>query len=341
MSNKRIFELDYIRAISCLMVILYHYTTRYNDLYGHKSDYIFNLSFGGWAVSVFFILSGFLSLYIPDNNKFLPYMKKRIVRLYPSYWVGLIFTTIVCMFLMPSLVVSVKDFVLNLTMLQELFKADYVDGAHWTLLRELIFYVIMGLVFQFNKKEKLHIFSLIWIVVLISTFLINPYIHNALFSAFKILIITGYGQFFISGITIYYILNSKSKKDYLFNIVLFLLCCVYNYLVFSVWYTLFFVIAYLLVLAAVLNSKYNFWSLNDKAKGILKPLTVLSLISYPVYLVHQYFGYAMINLFESNGLTNEIFIIIPICLSIFIGWLINKFVAMPSAKLYKQLQSKR
>lgn len=343
MNNKRIIELDYLRAISCIMVILYHYTTRYNELYGHKSDYFFNLSFGGWAVTIFFILSGFFALYIvhADSHSFINYISKRAVRLYPPYWVSLIFTTAVCAILMPDLVVSVKDFLINLTMLQELTKSAYVDSAHWTLLRELIFYIIIGLIFKFNLKDKLKLISFIWIIVLIASYFADLYIHNILFSLFKTLIIVQYGQHFIAGITVYYLLTAKNKSERISALFIFALCCAYNYLVFSLGYTLFLICGYLLVLLFVLNSKNGYWTLSEKAEKILSPLAGLAAISYPVYLIHQNFGYAIINLFESNGLTSEFIIIIPIAFSILIGWLINNFVAVPSAKLYNQLIRKR
>lgn len=344
MSSKRIIELDYLRAVSCIMVMIYHYTTRYNELFGHKSEYLFNLSFGGWAVSIFFMLSGFFAVYIyiyTENNSFLNYISKRFVRLYPSYWVSLVFTTVVCAFIMPELVVSVKDFIINLTMLQELAKSSYVDGAHWTLLKELIFYIIIGLIFKLKLKDKLKLISFVWIIVLITSYFADFYIHNTLFSLFKTAIIVQYGQHFIAGITVYYLLEAKNKFDGFFALLTFVLCCVYNYLVFSLGYTLFLICGYLLVLLFALNSKKGYWTLSEKAVKLLTPLSGLAAISYPVYLIHQNFGYAIINLLENNGLTSEFFIIIPIAFSITIGWLINKFVAVPSVKLYNQLQRKR
>ena len=63
--RKNLSGLNYLRAISALLVVFYHYTTRYLDIVynmGAEKSRI-GLWWGCWAVSVFFILSGFLTLY--------------------------------------------------------------------------------------------------------------------------------------------------------------------------------------------------------------------------------------------------------------------------------------
>ena len=51
--NDRIEELDLFRGIAAILVVLFHYTTKYQEVYGHKMNYIINFPFGKMAVSTF------------------------------------------------------------------------------------------------------------------------------------------------------------------------------------------------------------------------------------------------------------------------------------------------
>jgi len=142
--------LDYLRGLSALLVMLFHYTTRYDMLYGHASDYPLMISRGSFAVLMFFLLSGYLTFkglpkYAPKS-----FVRNRFFRLYPTYWLCLIITGSLILAFMPSLAVSGKDFLLNFTMLQMYLGADFVDGAYWTLACEVLFYVLILVVCLFK-----------------------------------------------------------------------------------------------------------------------------------------------------------------------------------------------
>lgn len=164
MKKQKIYELDYIRGICCILVVLYHYTTRYCEAFTDL-NYSFSVPFGHMAVCSFFALSGFLCLYTgKEDISLVSYFKNKFIRLYPVFWVSMIITTLVCVFALPQVVVSIKDFVLNLTMVPELFKAKSVDGAYWTLLRELVFYCFIAVVLKLKLKDKINIISFAWLV---------------------------------------------------------------------------------------------------------------------------------------------------------------------------------
>ena len=66
---KRINVFDWMRAAVALFVIIYHYTTRYSELIGHLDNYPINFTYGYMGVTVFFVLSGFLTVYhMRDKN---------------------------------------------------------------------------------------------------------------------------------------------------------------------------------------------------------------------------------------------------------------------------------
>ena len=339
MKNSRIIELDYVRAISCIFILLYHYTCRYAEIFKIDNNYVFKFEYGYTAVSAFFILSGFLTLYnLKSNESCLNFIKKRAIRLYPVYWVAMIFTTLICLIWLPDFVVSIKDFIFNLTMFSELFKAQAVDGAYWTLLREFVFYLLIGVVIKLRIINKIPVMSFIWLCLLFCLSFVNVYFNNTLLTAFGYLIIFKYAQHFITGMMIYFFLKNDKFKDNILCFINIVLCFIYNYTSLSLKYSISFMIFTLIILIIVLNSKYHLWSLGQKAIKVLNPLSFLAAVSYPVYLIHQNFGYALIHRFSEIGITSEFIILIPIAFSILIGWLLNKFIAVPSAKAFNKIK---
>lgn len=90
----RIVELDAVRGVAALMVVLCHYTTWHVQSVGFSSTVpFFEFWEGKFGVYLFFIVSGFvifLTLEKCDNIK--SFIVSRVVRLYPAYWVCLIIT---------------------------------------------------------------------------------------------------------------------------------------------------------------------------------------------------------------------------------------------------------
>lgn len=64
---QRNIYLDYLRGLSALAVMLFHYTTRYDMLFGHTGGYPLYFKYGSYGVLVFFLLSGYLTFGRIDN----------------------------------------------------------------------------------------------------------------------------------------------------------------------------------------------------------------------------------------------------------------------------------
>lgn len=84
--GKRNVLLDYVRAIACILVVLYHYTWRITELFGYGQTWGVRVSWGYMAVAAFFMLSGYLTVVKDDGKLSLRlYIKKKILRLFPAY----------------------------------------------------------------------------------------------------------------------------------------------------------------------------------------------------------------------------------------------------------------
>lgn len=93
--KKRVFYLDFIRAIATLSIILTHYNALFLTLTEPKPEKcilfyeVFNIYIGAWGVSLFFIISGAALMYTYENGfSILNFYKKRIISIYPMWWLA-------------------------------------------------------------------------------------------------------------------------------------------------------------------------------------------------------------------------------------------------------------
>ncbi len=144
---------DGLRAIAALSVIIVHtgfptgFTTRQHFWGAYTSR-------GEIGVSVFFLISGFL-LYRPFVAAHLegrpgpavrPYLRRRLLRIVPAYWVALFFAAYVLHTVSPP-IHSVRGVVIYFGFLQIYFSHYILHGisAAWTLCVEMSFYLFLPL----------------------------------------------------------------------------------------------------------------------------------------------------------------------------------------------------
>lgn len=142
MNVKRLNELDGLRGIAALIVVFYHYITRYDQLYGHSFNVPVLFELGRFGVHLFFIISGFVIYWsISKIENPLDFIWSRFSRLYPPFWVALILTFLIVSILsLPNREVGSSTFILNFLMFHEYLGIKHVDGVYWTLTIELSFY---------------------------------------------------------------------------------------------------------------------------------------------------------------------------------------------------------
>ena len=79
-----------LRGLAALLVVMFH-TTELNHK-NFQQEFLFNIfAFGSSGVDFFFVLSGFIIYFIHrfdvgQRNKLKPFLLKRLIRVYPMYW---------------------------------------------------------------------------------------------------------------------------------------------------------------------------------------------------------------------------------------------------------------
>ena len=92
------------------------------------------------------MISGFVILMTAWGRPTAQVVASRIGRLYPAYWVAVLTTGLLLLVVWPEgKQVTAHQVLVNLTMMQSALGVDHVDGVYWTLWTELRFYLLLGL----------------------------------------------------------------------------------------------------------------------------------------------------------------------------------------------------
>src|SRR5689334_7369036 len=141
MSVLRIRELDALRGLAALAVVLFHLTFRYDP--EHLSPIA--VRWGHYGVELFFVISGFVILMTAERaGSLAAFVVSRIARLFPVFWPAVLLSAGAAAF-METQRPWLMEVAANLTMLPVYLGFDFVDDSYWTLEVELAFYVAVGI----------------------------------------------------------------------------------------------------------------------------------------------------------------------------------------------------
>lgn len=321
---KRYAELDVFRGLAIISVLLFHYTTRYDQLYGY-TEMPFSFPYGHLGVQLFFMISGFVIYMglenIKDGSDFIV---KRISRLYPAYWasIGITFS-LVAIFTLPGRQVPLYDALINLSMLQSWISGvKQVDGSYWALSRFIAFYIIIFLIHKFHLKQKIIQICIVWLLLMcISKTADN--IGFSISSKIKLTFLLIDGSFFILGIMFYMIKKYGNKSSFYFVIF----CC---------HASIYFVNGRLLFVAALVFSfLFVLFSTGSLEFINIKPLKWLGGVSYSLYLVHQNIGYIVINKLKILDINFVLIIMIAMAISLSIAAMVDYYIEKPALKMLR------
>ena len=132
--KSRIPELDLLRFLAALAVVIYHY-----GLPADVGQPIARVTeFGFLGVQLFFMISGFVILWTATNKTPAEFVISRLSRLYPTFWVAVLLTAASLYVLRgtfnPGVVLA------NLTMVPGPLRQPMLDKVYWTLVIEIKFY---------------------------------------------------------------------------------------------------------------------------------------------------------------------------------------------------------
>ena len=104
--------------------------------------------FGHAGVDFFFVLSGFIITFVHRTDIGKPkrlghYLERRFTRVFPFYWLVLIFSLLATWLLHRAQFPAVREILANLLLLPQ--TEDKIVGGAWTLVYEIMFYFVFAI----------------------------------------------------------------------------------------------------------------------------------------------------------------------------------------------------
>jgi len=195
--KKKLELIQILRGLAAIMVIMYH-SNYWNELYLKWLPFNGLFNYGWLGVDFFFVLSGFIITYIhlPDlksGKNILAFLKKRLLRIFPIYWVAASAVLVYIIFIRhgaplsdgPKITMSFNSLAyVAKSYLLIPQKVSFFLGVAWTLGYEILFYLIFALCIKLKFKVSLVVYFS-WIILIVAKFLYfksvtNIYLNYAL-----------------------------------------------------------------------------------------------------------------------------------------------------------------
>ncbi len=300
----RAYEIDLLRFLAALAVVLFHYTFRGGAADDMTTFSIPSLSpvtkYGFLGVHLFFIISGFVILMTAQHGCLRRFVISRVTRLYPAFWCCCTLTAAVIWIAAdPRYTVDFGQWLVNLTMMNGYMGVPSVDGVYWSLFIELKFYLLVMILLFFGRIGKIEKYLWFWLIAaLLLRLRPLPYFYS--------LLIPQYAPYFVAGATFYLIFRDGWHIRKLLLITLSFMSSLlmahdewvnmqtyyapvsFDYLIITWSIASFFLIFLLIALGLMHRFSCSFF-------------VYLGVFTYPLYLIHQNIGYILLNRFAGEG----------------------------------------
>ena len=343
MQRDRFYELDILRFIAAMSVVLFHYTFRW-----HAADSVEMPSFpaleklcqyGYLGVDLFFIISGFVILLTVYGKNPTEFVISRITRLYPAFVASASLTAIATIFLGDDeFRVSLVQYLINLTMVGDLLGAKFIDGVYWSLVVELKFYFLIFLIIIFRQLKRIQILLGIWVILALITTAFNVPLRIGF------ILFPKWAAYFIAGATFYLTYTEGVGRWKVIIIALSYCLAILNALdIVALRETNFRVDFSETAVIVIITSFYTMFFLIALRKTTFlksKSLVKFGALTYPLYLTHQKIGYMLFNHlgnYLNNYLNKYLLLILIVGLMLLTAYVINLYVERKLAKPFKSL----
>ena len=328
--------MDALRLVAALAVVLFHFTARDHVRWG--SDTLPHEVFGSFSgvavygyagVHLFFVVSGFVILMSVWGRSVPQFIASRVSRLYPAYWVAVVLTATLRWWWPTFESLPIGTVLVNLTMFQDAFGVERVDGVYWTLWVEMQFYLLMlGFLLSGITARWVVMLAAVVPAVMVPLSFALPAVELAV-------PFLGWSPLFAAGMVLFVIFREGPTAGR--------------------WV----VVGLNAALAAVVSAIRTVGSIDAIASGghvvpavlalvavgvvglvavvALVPrvrdldwalLTSLGALTYPLYLTHEYVGWALIEvLHPSLGRWGTLTVAVTACLGV--AWLLHRCVEEP------------
>lgn len=329
--HKRYDEIDLLRGIACLMVVLFHYVFRGPAVGWSPSTgwpWLEDIArYGYLGVHLFFIISGFVIFMSAERATPRGFLASRVARLYPAFWIAVPLTAVIT-WLGPraDLKATLPHVLVNLTMVPHWFNVPFVDDVYWTLAVELQFYILIWLAVRLGVMDRIEWFIPGWLLLFVVD-QIRPIYPLEVWACAK------WAPFFVIGILSYRVRTKGGtpvRWALLAAAALMALFAVTRQAIRGIpstgggvdspWVIGLALLAFVGIFIAIALGKASlrrsFWTV------------WAGLLTYPVYLLHEYNGYVLLNAVNDVVKQPIVSISLMMILVVAAAWLVNQQVEL-------------
>jgi peptidoglycan/LPS O-acetylase OafA/YrhL len=317
--SARLTELDALRGLAAMAVVLCHYTNCCREIGSLSSSF----SYGSYGAHLFFIISGFvIFMTIGRCKSGFDFVYSRCSRLFPVYWLAVLFSTLVILiFQIRDHQVTVIDLLGNLTMCQTWLRIPDIEVSYWTLGIEIKFYALMLGYLLVGKRFGIERLCCVWLLLIVAFRLGDRLV--GLPHVLSTPLILDLAHLFVAGIMFYQL---KQVGHSAIRHGLIAAAVPMQFLAGGTESAL--------VIAGLMGVFYLV--ISGRLKSIAAgPLVFLGDISYPLYLIHGVTGYAIIYGLATLTGSPWILIPVPIFVSCVIAYLFSIYVERPSLHMLR------
>jgi peptidoglycan/LPS O-acetylase OafA/YrhL len=321
-TGTRVGEIDALRGIAAVAVMLFHYTTRIAELYPVGPATV-DVRHGHFGVNLFFIISGYvIFMTLHRTRKPMDFVVSRFSRLFPAYWAAVLITFGAVFALgLPGKEVSLGQALANLAMIHGFFGVPHVDGVYWTLEVELLFYAGMFLLYRSGRLGQVHTAMWLLLGLRLAYYLSANLAGIDLPWRISRFLILGQIPWFAMGIAVYLLVqprvaNDKPKSLALLAGALALLALDARPEV----------AALSLGMAALVYA-----AATRRLPWLAHPVMVwLGAISYTLYLLHENIGWGVQLRLQGLGVPRDLGVLCAMALSLALATALTRWVEQPA-----------
>jgi peptidoglycan/LPS O-acetylase OafA/YrhL len=364
-SDRHIVGLDLIRFCAALMVTLFHLSywswapaeTLTKSVSGGSVQFpsLAGFTWVGWVgVEIFFVISGYSAAGASPSA----FLRSRILRLYPAAWVCATATLVAVLLLGRGTSDTPAEYLRAMTLWVQ---GPWIDGVYWTLGIEIVFYTVIFLVLCLGRfgsiAAVLGIMTLastaFWVSLALDRVLPRTlpvgFVHDLLASPASAFLLLRHGCFFALG-GLLWLCQSKQLTPW--RAVLIGLCLLTGMLEIidsarpivlpigdsperrliacAVW------LAAVGCLVAAIFYNQALHRVVGKAATMIK---ILGLVTYPLYLLHDIIGAALLKTAASLGMPPIAALTLAVATVVALSWVVTQYLEPPIRTRLRDLLS--
>lgn len=309
--SRRYDSIDALRATAVFLVLTSHFTRRFTPEYMHYDTPLSIPWHGGHGVSLFFVVSGYCIAMTAENAASVgTFWLRRVTRLQPAFVVCIALTLLFVSVLgLPDREATIADGIKNALWIPLVVKTTLVDGAYWSLLEEMKFYLVFGLLYYAAPARIVALFAMFTAIGAVFYFTGWHADHQALIWGFK-----GVAQpYFLFPYSLFFLVGIAARRcSYPAQCIILLACLAVLY---ATGKDDFFLVAALTAVGMI--------GVQVRNVRIWRPITFIGLISYPLYMLHQNIGVAIIRSLAPAIPDPLMRVALVTCIVVALAWLVS------------------